>query len=195
MDGEQNPTTAPPAGTGQQPAPQFTQGDVDRIAGKARDDGRQAAINELMQKYGDLEQLANAAKRLRELEDAQKSEQEKLAEQVAALRAQVEQEKTAAQSAQLEALRLEIGQEKGLSPVFARRLQGTTREELEADADAMLKAMQPESGRIPNNDATAGGQQTRKSNRRLTPEQQAAARRAGISEEKYLESLALIEGE
>lgn len=194
MTEEQNPTTAQPAGTGQQPVSQFTQGDVDRIAGKARDEGRQAAINELMQKYGDPEELVKAAQKLKELEDAQKSEQERLAEQVTALQAQIEAQKVAVESAKLEALRLEVGQNKGMPPEAAKRLQGTTREELEADADLLLKAMQIDP-RVPNIDPTAGGSNRKPSNRRLTPEQQAAAKRAGISEEKYLESLALIEGE
>lgn len=46
--------------------------------------------------------------------------------------------------ATLKAARLEIAAEKGLTPLQAARLQGTTREELAADADA-LKALFPTS--------------------------------------------------
>ncbi len=41
------------------------------------------------------------------------------------------------------ATRLEIAATKGLTPGVAKRLVGTTREELEADADELLKVMKP----------------------------------------------------
>jgi hypothetical protein len=44
------------------------------------------------------------------------------------------------------ATRLEIAAEKGLTPAMARRLVGTTREELEADADELVKFVKPAEG-------------------------------------------------
>lgn len=44
-----------------------------------------------------------------------------------------------AEKAELKATRLEVAFEKGLTPTQAKRLVGSTREELEADADQLLK--------------------------------------------------------
>lgn len=82
---------------------------------------------------------ADAAKRLQEIEDANKTELEK------------ERERATAALAELERLRLEadrnaVALAKGLTPTQAKRLVGATREELEADADELLadlKAARP----------------------------------------------------
>lgn len=58
-----------------------------------------------------------------------------LAEQVKAMQQQMRE-------AELRAARLEVAAAKGLTPAQAARLQGTTREELDADAD-QLKALFP----------------------------------------------------
>ena len=71
--------------------------------------------------------------KLKEYEDRDKTDLQKLQEERDALLA----EKT---SLALEALRREVADEKGLTPAQARRLVGTTREELEADADDVLAA-------------------------------------------------------
>lgn len=64
--------------------------------------------------------------------DAGKSEQDKLSERATAA-------ETRANEAEARALRLEIAHEKGLTPSQARRLVGSTKEELEADADDLLE--------------------------------------------------------
>lgn len=93
---------------------------------------------------------ADAAKRLTEIEDQGKSELEKLtarAEQAERERAEVTGR----------ALRLEVAFEKGLTPQQAKRLVGASREELEADADEILRdfpALKPD-GR-PRGDAGLG---------------------------------------
>jgi hypothetical protein len=74
---------------------------------------------------------AAAAKRLAELEDAQKSEAERAADKVA------QAEKTA-HSATSELARLRVAMRKGLTEAQAKRLVGETEEELEADADELL---------------------------------------------------------
>jgi hypothetical protein len=70
--------------------------------------------------------------KLKEFEDRDKSEQQKLTEAHAAA------EKRAAE-AELRATKLEIAADKGLTPAQARRLVGATREELEADAEDILR--------------------------------------------------------
>lgn len=74
---------------------------------------------------------AEAAKRLAELEEADKSETEKLA-------SERDQHRTRADSAELSLARLEVALDKGLTRAQAKRLVGSTREELEADADELL---------------------------------------------------------
>ena len=74
---------------------------------------------------------AEAAKRLTEIEDSQKSEQQRLTE-----RAEIAEKAAANANAQL--LRAEVAMKMGLPSVLATRLTGETREELEADAEQLL---------------------------------------------------------
>lgn len=90
---------------------------------------------------------AAAARRLEELENASKSETERLNARAEAA------EKLAADS-QSQALRLSVAFEKGLTPGQAKRLAGSTREELLADADEVLRDF-PASKR-PSGDADQG---------------------------------------
>lgn len=78
-----------------------------------------------------LRELEPMAKRAKELEDASKSEQEKLQERMTAA-------ETRAQEAELRALRMEVAASKGLTAAQARRLVGSSKEELESDADDLL---------------------------------------------------------
>src|SRR5690606_14377820 len=70
--------------------------------------------------------------KLREYEDANKSEAEKVTERLTAA------EKAANESG-LTALRFEVALEKGLTKAQAKRLVGSTKEELEADAEELLE--------------------------------------------------------
>lgn len=74
---------------------------------------------------------ADKAEAYDKLQESQKSEQEKLTE------AREAADRRAAEAEQ-RALRLEVAAEKGLTPAQAKRLQGTSREELEGDADELL---------------------------------------------------------
>jgi hypothetical protein len=65
------------------------------------------------------------------LQEQQKTEQQRLEERAA----KAEQD---TQTAQTEAARLRVALEKGLTPTQAKRLVGTTEEELSADADELL---------------------------------------------------------
>lgn len=73
---------------------------------------------------------AEKAKQYDALEQASKTELERA---VDAARAEGRAE------AETKAMRFEVALEKGLPPALARRLQGASREELEADADELLK--------------------------------------------------------
>jgi hypothetical protein len=74
---------------------------------------------------------ATAAQKLAEIENANKTELEKLTERAAAAEARAAQ-------IELAATRNEIALEKGLTPSQAKRLVGSTRDELAADADELL---------------------------------------------------------
>ena len=97
---------------------------------------------------------ADAAKRLAEIEEASKTEAQKAADRLAAA-------EKAATEASSSLARLEVALAKGLTPSQAKRLVGSTREELEADADELLKDIgdaarprapkpDPTQGRVPN---------------------------------------------
>lgn len=87
--------------------------------------------------------LAERDKRIKELEDAGKSEDQKRTERLEALE-KSDNEKTAAlASKDAMLLRYEIAAEKGIDLKAAARLQGTTREEIEADADELKKLLTP----------------------------------------------------
>lgn len=67
----------------------------------------------------------------KEIEDSKKTAEQKSADDLAA-------EKRTSQENAAKALRYEIAAEKGLDLKFASRLNGSTKEELEADADALM---------------------------------------------------------
>lgn len=110
----------------EEPAPEpdkgertFNQADVDRIV--------QERLAKERGKYGDLNELRRKASAYEELEQSQKTELQKAAE------ARQEAERKAT-DAETRAMRLEIGTAAGLTPAQSRRLQGSTKEEFEADA-------------------------------------------------------------
>lgn len=76
--------------------------------------------------------LADKATKFDELENASKSDVEKLNEKATT----AEQRAVAAEA---KALRMEIAAEKGLTLAQSKRLSGSTREELEADADELVE--------------------------------------------------------
>ncbi len=98
----------------------------------------------LRKRLAELEPLAAKAK---ELEDAGKSESERLTERASS----AEDRATAAEQ---RALRLEVAMDKGLTPAQARRLVGSTKEELEEDADDLLASFAPKDtksgGKVPS---------------------------------------------
>lgn len=109
--------------------------DPDAGAKKALDDERKARR--------DAEKVANDLRaKLKEFEDKDKSDGEKLSEKITAA------EKRAS-DAEARAMRLEVAAAKGLTPAQAKRLVGATQEELEADADEILEAFPTKDGATP----------------------------------------------
>lgn len=77
---------------------------------------------------------SSAAQRLAEIEEAQKTAEQKLTDRATAAEREAEQART-------KLLRYEIAAKKKLPAEWAARLQGSTPEELEADADQLLQAL------------------------------------------------------
>jgi hypothetical protein len=111
--------------------------------GKVDHEAEAAKWKALARKHeAEAKKNAAAAKRLAEVEDADKSEIQRAADKAAAAEAR-------ATAAEHRADRLEVAAAKGLSPSLAARLVGQTREELEADADELLKVVRPATGDTP----------------------------------------------
>lgn len=109
----------------------FTQAELDAIVGKRLTQQER----QLTAQYADYNDLKTAAQRLQEIEDAQKSEQQKASDKIAELTKELAEREAAVEKANLAALKSEIARVKG---VPANRLHGKTQEELEADADKYL---------------------------------------------------------
>jgi hypothetical protein len=92
------------------------------------DAGKKALATERDARKAAEKELAKYRKAEADRAEADKTEAEK--------RAAAEER---AQAAELRATRLEVAHEKGLTAAQAKRLVGTTREELEADADEVLR--------------------------------------------------------
>lgn len=91
-----------------------------------------------------------ARRRLREIEDRDKTETQKATERA------TQAEKDAAE-ARAAYLRLKVGSAKGLPVGLAERLRGDTEEEMAADADSLLAAVKPSNGKTGSFDAGPKG--------------------------------------
>jgi len=137
-DGDQpDPTPDPATGGGD------TLGDAGRRAIEAERKARRDAEARLKARIKELEPLANKAK---ELEDSTKTEAQRLSDERDAHRARAER-------AEQDLLRLKVALRKGLTETQAKRLVGASEEELEADADELLKdigTQQKQGNRVPH---------------------------------------------
>ncbi|WP_327712365.1 hypothetical protein OG912_32095 [Streptomyces sp. NBC_00464] len=93
-----------------------------------------------------------ATRKAADLTDAERLQAEKDAAETARLTAERERDE-----ARADALRITVAAEKGLTPVQAKRLQGSTKEELEADADDLLSHFAPSNLGTPPPPHRAGG--------------------------------------
>lgn len=121
---------APPAAP--EPAKTFDQDAVDRIVADRL--ARERA------KYADYNDLKSAAEKLREIEDAQKTEAQRLEERAAAEVKAREEAEGRARDLEVQLLRQRVAAAKGLTPAQAARLRGDSEEEITADADELLAA-------------------------------------------------------
>jgi membrane protein involved in colicin uptake len=86
----------------------------------------------------ELERLRAAEAELAQRKAAELSETERLQKERDDAATEAAAAKAAAEQATRRALVLEVAADKGLTPAQAARLQGSTKEELEADAEALL---------------------------------------------------------
>lgn len=85
-------------------------------------------------------ELSPLAARLAEIEESNKTAEQKAAERVAALEESDRNKDAALSERDAKLLRYEVAAAKGLDLKAALRLQGSTREEIEADADDFAKS-------------------------------------------------------
>lgn len=151
-------TTDPGEGGGGETPPEgeqprtFTQDEVNELVGKARTEERRKVTS----KYADYDDLKAKAEASRTLEDRV---------------AEIERQ---ARDAETRALRAEVANAKGLTPSQAKRLIGANREELEADADELLKDIAPANRTTPPPGALKSGSKG-SDDSGLTGKQKAAA--------------------
>lgn len=103
--------------------PITSQEQLDRLIGER--------INKVKSQFSDYDDLKSKASKLDELEEKNKTELQRIAEE----RDAAVKERDGLKVAQL---KIDVGVEKGLTPAQAKRLVGSTKEELEADAEAFL---------------------------------------------------------
>ena len=114
-----------------------SQEQLDRLIGER--------INKVKSSFADYDDLKAKAAKFDEAEQASKSELEKERE----ARAAAEKERD---RLQLEGVRASVALAKGLTPTQAKRLVGSTKEELEADADELLADLGASKGAKPKPD-------------------------------------------
>lgn len=120
---------------------------LDKIIGQrlAREKSKTA------EQYGDYDQLKAAAAELARIRDGEKTELQKLQDQLAAETVAREKAEQAAAAAVTAQLRIDRATAKGLPAVLAKKLVGTTADELDAEIDELLPLLQANSfDRKPN---------------------------------------------
>jgi hypothetical protein len=130
-------TGEPPAGAGSPPAGAPAQEPTDWKA-EARKWEQRAKDN-----LAKVTELSPAAARLAEIEEANKTAEQKAAERFEALEKSDREKAAAIEAREQKLLRYEVAAAKGLDLKAALRLQGATKEELEADADDFAKSFIP----------------------------------------------------
>lgn len=142
--------------------------DLKPDADQLGDAGKKALAAEREQRKAAEKKLAAYEKAEQAKTDADKSEAEKRAAADAR-----------ADAAELRATRLEVAHEKGLTPAQAKRLVGSTREELEADADEVLRdfPVTPTGPKVPKPDPSQGAKGETKTRAKSLTEAIAAARK------------------
>lgn len=122
---ETEPTETP---TNEPAPPTPDLGDAGKRAIQSERDARKAAER----------RAADAEAKVQEFEDANKSETERLAGQAGREKKRADEADARAVSAEAKALRLQVALDKQVPAELIDRLRGETKEELEADAEALM---------------------------------------------------------
>lgn len=141
-DGD-GPETPPSDGDGETPPDPPADGEQ-----QLGDPGKRALSAERRRAAAEKKRADDAERELQDLRRSQMSDQEKVAAERDDWRSKYEEQSATLAERELAILRTEIATEKGLSLAQARRLIGSTREDLEADADA-FKAELPAAPQSP----------------------------------------------
>ena len=153
MQTDEAPSAEADAGSGEartdspKPAPPSSEADR-RDADQLGDAGKKALAEERKAKAAEKRRADDAERRLAELERERMTDAEKVAAERDDWRKKYEEQSATLAARELAALRTEVAAERGLTLTQARRLIGSTREELEADADA-FKAELPAAPQSP----------------------------------------------
>ena len=125
--------------------------DVDEIAAQAdKPDAVSKAIKAEREAAKEARRRAEDAEaKVKEFEDAQKSEEEKREEALEAARKEADTYKDRIKQLEVRQRRSEVAAAKNLPPKLADRLTGETVEEIEADADALLEDLGTLPGETP----------------------------------------------
>lgn len=141
MQTDEAPSAEADAGSGEartdspKPAPPPAESER-RDADLLGDAGKKALAEERKAKAAEKRRADEAERKLAELERERMTDAEKVAAERDDWRKKYEEQSATLAARELAALRTEVAAERGLTLTQARRLIGSTREELEADADA-----------------------------------------------------------
>lgn len=147
MADEPTPTPAPEGGEGGKPTEgkTFTQEQIDKIV--------EQRLRREREKFADYDDLKAKAGQLDKLEESKKTDEQKLLDRIAALEKADAEKAKALEQSQIDRLRERVAAKRNLTDAQAARLQGSTVEELEADATELFgepKEPDPEpKGKVP----------------------------------------------
>lgn len=129
------PAADPPPPSGDKT---FTQDQLDKVVGER--------LARERDKFADYEDVKAKAARLDEIENEKRSDVEKLTGERDTLKGERDTFKTDAETKAHENLRLRVALDKRLPAELVDRLQGETKEDLEADADKLLGLVKTPTG-------------------------------------------------
>ena len=155
---------ADPAGSGEartdspKPAPPArTDGDRSDSGQQLGEGGKKALDAERANARAEKARADKAERELEEMRRQQMTVQERVVAERDDWRAKYENQAAQLAARDLDLMRRDVAAEKNLPPALARRLYGTTREELEQDADALVALLpDPQAPRTPRPDPSAG---------------------------------------
>ena len=151
-----------PAGSGEartdSPKPAPPAPAVDRSdSGQLGEGGKRALDAERANARAEKARADEAERKLAELERERMTDAEKVVAERDDWRRKYEEQAAQLAARDLDLMRRDVAAEKNLPPALARRLYGTTREELEQDADALVALLpDPQAPRTPKPDLSAG---------------------------------------